>query len=98
MEKMADKNKYQVSILGQSYTIVSDEPAEHIQAAERMVDALMVQLTEHAEIYDHKKAAVLAALRLASDVLKRDAEVNRQAGESERLSTQIDQALSLLSL
>ncbi len=60
--------KYRVSILNETYSIVSDEQELAIIDAARKVDFLMKEIT--AQGVDQKKAAVLAALKIALDLLQ----------------------------
>lgn len=81
---METKKRYTVQILGDEYTLVSDEAEAHIQQTAATVDELMRQLAENLQNVDHKKIAVLTALRLASDLLL--AQDSLQAIEEKKLA------------
>lgn len=58
--------KYKVSILGEAYHIVSDEPEERVFAVAQQVDSCMKEIYSASSIQDVKRVAVLAALQFAS--------------------------------
>jgi len=66
---MKTKKRYTVQILGDEYTLVSDEAEAHVAQAAATVDELMRQLAESLQNVDPKKIAILTALRLASELL-----------------------------
>lgn len=66
---MYEKKRYIVHILGDDYTIISDESENHIMASAKQVDDLMTDIFNKVSSADVKKLAVLAALRIASDLL-----------------------------
>lgn len=57
--------KYTLTVFGDSYTIVSDEPEQHILAAANHVDRLMNDISAKAQDMPVQKLAVLAALKIA---------------------------------
>lgn len=58
--------KYTVSVFGDTYTLVSDEPREHILDVAATVDLLMQEIAQKSNCDDGKRVAVLAALKLAA--------------------------------
>lgn len=62
--------KLRVTIGNSEYTLRATASAEHLRAVARMVDDLMRDLTAANPRLDERKAAVLAALNLAEDLLQ----------------------------
>ncbi len=88
--------KYKVTIFGESYILVSDEPEQHVVELAYSVDKLMSGIAQASGSNDAKKLAVLAALQFASELkqLKTNHEV-REQGQS-HLNDLLDQELSKL--
>lgn len=85
--------KYKVSLFGETYTIVSDEPEERIVQCVQHVDGLMRSITESMNITDGKKSAVLAALQLASKLHDLEQRYHQKQHEHEKLIDLIDREL-----
>jgi cell division protein ZapA (FtsZ GTPase activity inhibitor) len=64
-----DTKKYRVTIGGQSYAFISDEFEEQIQEAATIVDSLITQMQAKSTDVDGHRVAVLAAIKLALDVV-----------------------------
>lgn len=90
--------KYKVSIFGESYFLVSDEPEERIMAAACLVDTCMRDIAEKSQITESKRIAVLVALQLASKTLANKDIVDLQHKQSEKLLDYIEQELSQLCI
>ncbi len=67
---MTNKNKVIVKILGQEYTIVSDEPREYMQKVSNYVDDKMVEIAEKNPKLSTAMVAVLTALNIADEYYK----------------------------
>ena len=65
------KQTVHVRIFDEQYSLVTDESSEHLERAAELVDSLMRE-TVQAGFRDKHKAAVLAALQLASKMLHKD--------------------------
>lgn len=74
--------KYKVTIFGESYTLVSDEPEQHVVESARNVDSLMSAISRDSGIVDVKKLAVLVSLQLASEL--RHLKTGNEALKNER--------------
>lgn len=74
---MNQSQKYKITVLGQSYTVVSDEAESVLLAAAKTVDVMMREVAPHALEADVAKVAVLTALRLAL----KNAELEQQLAE-----------------
>ena len=63
------KKALEVTLLGESYKLVTDDSDEHVFHAARLVDTLIHHI-EYAGVKDSKKTTILAALQLASKLIK----------------------------
>lgn len=64
-----EKNKLKIEIFNDQYCLVSDEKEADILSAAHMVDKLMREIADKSNLNDEKKLAVLAALRIASQLV-----------------------------
>ena len=62
--------KYKVTIAGESYFLVSDEPEEHIKYVADCVDAQMRSIAQSGYSDDPQRLAVLVALQNTSKMMK----------------------------
>ena len=90
---MNTKKSYKVTIFGDQYTLVSDESEQRVVQSASLVDTLMKEIAAASKISDHKKIAVLAALRLASKLDALESEVSHSDNEKERLLQRIEKEL-----
>ena len=68
---MADSmKKYTIILFGESYTIISDEPAEDITQAAEYYNQCMEILSEETNLKDVKKLAFLTGLQLSQELLR----------------------------
>lgn len=63
-----DTKKYKVAILGQPYTIISDEPAELVEKAVAFVNMLTQTIAVQSSQLSNEKIATLALLQVALKV------------------------------
>lgn len=63
------KRTLEVTVLGESYKLVTDDSEEHVLSTVRLVDTLVRDI-ENAGVKDQKKAIILATLQLASKLIK----------------------------
>ena len=94
---MNKAESYNVSIYDDEYALLSDEPKEFVTRAATQVDEAMREIAEKTGLKDSKKIAVLAALRMASQLTKVESERAVAQEEKEKLIDQIDQELFDLS-
>lgn len=78
-------HNYTVVILGDSYTIASDESEEHVAEAANYVHMLMQEYVSKAPHIPLKTIAVFAALKLASTVLQHESALQTQADKQDAL-------------
>jgi cell division protein ZapA len=70
----------QVTIMGQVFTVSSDDGEEHLRRVASLVDGKMRELSEGRRIASSYTAAVLTALNIASEYQKlRDEQVEIEA-------------------
>lgn len=67
---MTVKNKVVVKILGQEYTLISDDSREHMQRISNLVDDKMRELYSNNKKLSTSMVAVLTALNMTDDYLK----------------------------
>lgn len=79
-----------VSIFGRDYSIATDEHDYDIQHAALVVDTLMKQHAEKAPRASEARLAVIVALELASQVSKKDENIQFWEARVEELSKVID--------
>lgn len=67
---MTKKNSVKLTIVGEEYTIRSDEPAEHTRAVADHVDRTIKSILDGGGANDPRKAAILGALQITDDLFK----------------------------
>lgn len=67
---MFEKKRYNVTICGEQYTLLSSDHEQHIQESVRLVDDAMQEIAAKSSSINQHTAAVLVALRMASNMLK----------------------------
>ena len=69
MGQSSQVKKYKITIGGESYFLVSDEPEERVRTVARLVDSQMRAIAQAGHSDDPKRVAVLVALQCASKML-----------------------------
>lgn len=64
------RNAVKVTIVGEEYTIRSDETPEHTRAVAEHVDQAIRQVMESGQVVEANKAAILAALQITDELLR----------------------------
>ena len=67
---MNKKSSVRVTIVGEEYTIRSDESPEHTRAVARYVDDVIRSLMNSGAVVESHKAAILAALQITDELFK----------------------------
>jgi len=76
----AEIKKYKVRIFGELYSITSDEEEEFVLEVVSKVDSLMKEISiRHSMAIDTKKIAVLAAIKMAQELL----EINKEKAQEQ---------------
>jgi cell division protein ZapA (FtsZ GTPase activity inhibitor) len=84
---ISQPKKYKISILGESYSIVTDETEEHIVRAASLVDTYMQEIAQKLGSGDIKKLAVLAGLQSSSKLLHSEIMLAQERERYSRLET-----------
>lgn len=90
------KRTLEITILGESYTLITDESETHLVQAARAVDEIM-RVIKQVGITDQKKIAVLASLQLASKLIKVEKEHVEFLQEKEHFNDWIKRQNRILS-
>jgi cell division protein ZapA len=90
---MSEKKRYVVQIYEQEYTLVSDETKEHVLQSVCLVDEMIRSIANKSSQLDIQKAAVLTAVRLASDFYNLQQELQAIEVRQETLVQHIAQEL-----
>ena len=93
----ADTKRYKVTILGEIYSLISDEAEELVLQAAQIVDERMANIADKLQLHDEKKVSVLAALQLASELLRLEAEHEKQSLKNQALADLIEQVVATSS-
>jgi cell division protein ZapA len=83
------KNVVRVTILGDEYSIRSDQSTERTQAVAEHVDNVIKQTMKAGNIVDAQKAAILAALSITDELFDAREGGEELAGSMKRLSAEI---------
>ena len=67
---MSRKSSVKVTIVGEEYTIRSDEPAEHTRAVAKYGDETIRSVMNAGATVESHKAAILAALQITDELFK----------------------------
>ena len=67
---MNKKSSVRVTIVGEEYTIRSDESPEHTRAVAKYVDEIIRSLMNSGAVVESHKAAILAALQITDELFK----------------------------
>ncbi len=90
--------KYKVTIAGESYFLVSDEPEERVKAVAQLVDSRMKKLAQLSRSDDSKRIATLVALQCASTMVASEELVEKYQTNAEKLIDSITETLSHFSI
>ena len=90
---ISEPKQYSVTIFNEEYTIVSDESEQHVTEATQLVNSVIQEITAKAPTMDPKRVAVLAAIRLASNVVSLDEQQLMRKQKEEALVGLVEQAL-----
>lgn len=93
-----ETKRYKVTIMRESYSLISDEAEDTISRAARLVDERMALIAEKAQITDEKKVAVLAALQFASELLRLEIERDKQVVKNQALADLIEKVVAASSV
>lgn len=83
------KNRVEVLIGGVTYPLVSEDSPEYIKKVGDYVNDKMTELSSAANCLTNSRLAVLTAINIADDFLKRGAKVREVLNENEALKAKI---------
>jgi cell division protein ZapA len=83
------KNVVKVSIVGEEYTLRSEETPEHTQAVAEYVDQAIRKIRGGSNMVESHKAAILAALQITDELFKARAQAAEVAASARRLTADV---------
>lgn len=89
-----EKKKYSVTIFGDHYGLISDEPFELVMKVSSIVDSAMQEIAQGSQISDPKRIAVLAALQVAEKLVALEVASQEGKRRQEELLGRIDRECS----
>lgn len=95
---MGEKKRYNVTICGEQYTLISADHERHVQESVHLVDQAMQEIAaKSTSSLNQHTVAVLAALRMASSMLKVTDEQAENTMRHQKLIALLDKALTTVS-
>ena len=86
-------NKFSFNIFNEKYQIVSDSSEEVVSRAVSKVDILMKNISSKLESKDKGRVAILAALKLAEDLVAMEELLDSDDKEATSLASKIEKEL-----
>jgi cell division protein ZapA (FtsZ GTPase activity inhibitor) len=83
------KNTVRVTILGDEYTIRSGTTPEETQAVAKQVDSAIREILDSGLVVETHKAAIMACLRMAGELIEAQSQASRMINEMQALSHEI---------
>lgn len=78
-------SKYKISLMGNTYTLISDEPEADILAATQLVENTMKTILAASPAIDMQKAHALAAIKLALSYVQLEQQATMSADQQAKL-------------
>ena len=85
----AKKNVVKVTIVGEEYTLRSEETPEHTQAIAAYVDEAIRKIRSGSNLVETHKAAILAAMQIADELFKARTESQAVTAATRRLTADV---------
>jgi len=85
----AKKNVVKVTIVGEEYTLRSEETPEHTQAVAAYVDGAIRKILGGSNLVESHKAAILAAMQIADELFKARADSEQVTAATRRLTADV---------
>jgi cell division protein ZapA (FtsZ GTPase activity inhibitor) len=89
MSEAGHKHVVTVEIAGEEYTLRVLATPEHARECAALVDDAIAQALQHGALVQSQKAAILAALSLADQLLRTREELDALRGETSRFATRL---------
>ena len=86
---MSKKNVVKVSIVGEEYTLRSEETPEHAQAVAAYVDQAIRKILGGSNLVESHKAAILAALQITDELFKAREDAAAVVDSTRRLTADV---------
>jgi cell division protein ZapA len=83
------RTSVRVSIVGDEYTLRSDAPEAHTRAVAEHVDRVIRQVLSTGTVVETHKAAILAALQIADELLRARADAEALAARVQGLAADV---------
>ena len=83
------RTSVRVSIVGDEYTLRSDAPEAHTRAVAEHVDRVIRQVLSTGSVVETHKAAILAALQIADELLRARADAEALTARTEALAADV---------
>jgi cell division protein ZapA len=83
------RTSVRVSIVGDDYTLRSDAPEAHTRAVAEHVDRVIRQVLGSGSVVETHKAAILAALQIADELLRERADRDALAARTQALAADV---------
>ena len=86
---MTTKHSVRVQILGEEYSLRTDEDPEHTRAVAAYVDAAIRRVVDTGAVVEPHKAAILAALQITDELFKSRATDDETAARIQSLAGEL---------
>ena len=90
---MSRVQSVKIEVQGESYTIRSDAPPEHTRAVAEYVDQAIAKVRAGAPSLDPPRAAILAALQLADELLRSRSDSGALSADMQALAAEVRRML-----
>lgn len=85
--------KYEITVLGELYTLVSDQGEGHILATSQKVNEIIKEISQKAPYLEPKKIAVLTALKIAGMLVACEHDLRTIQAQGQALLDHLDREL-----
>ena len=85
----ASRTSVKVTIVGDEYTLRSDAPEAHTRAVADHVDRVIRQVMSTGSVVETHKAAILAALQIADELLRARADADAVTERAQTLAADV---------
>ncbi len=92
-----EKKNIKLNIFDIEFNLISDESEQHLACAANMIDQIMRDIASNLVRPDKNKVATLAALQIASELIKNKEELELERQREKALVAQLDKELSPFS-
>ena len=83
------RTSVKVTIVGDEYTLRSDAPEAHTRAVAEHVDRVIQQVMNSGSVVETHKAAILAALQIADELLRARADADAVTARAQALAADV---------